>query len=233
MESSVLSCLVNIFVDPKQALTDIRSHTQWLWYPLIIAIVISVGFSLWYFLTVDMDWFVNQTLAQMSAKIPADRLDQIRQHMSRQRFIVGSLIGTPLFMIAVYLLQTVYLFLISKLVGSEVQSFGQWFSFTSWTYLPNALASVASAIAYLFASGRQVSLYKLDVTSLNTLLFHLPRSNHWFGTLQGLHLTLFWALGLMIVGFSMWTKKGIGKSSAIVLAPYVVIYGVIVIIKLM
>ena len=234
METSALSCLANIFVDPKQAFTDIRSHTRWLWYPFVICILAAIAFSLWYFLTVDMNWFQEQTLANLAHRFSAEQMDQMRQHMhfSRSRFVFGALIGTPLAFGAIYLLQTVYFLLVSKLIGSETQSFGQWFSFTAWTSLPNVVASIGSAIAYLFSSGKAVSLYQLDVTSLNTLIFRIPAGSHWFNLVQYLHLTLFWTLGLMIYGFALWTKKSIGKSAFLVLIPYVLIFAVVVIIKL-
>lgn len=234
METSVFSCLANIFVDPKQTLTDIRSHTQWLWYPFVICILAAIGFNLWYFLTVDMDWFQQQALANMAHKYSAEQMEQVRQHMhfSRGRFVFGTIIATPIVFGIIYLLQAVYYLLVGKLIGSEAQSFGQWFNFTAWTSLPGVVASIGSAIAYLFSSGKAVSLYQLDVTSLNTLLFHIPPDSPWFSLVQYLHLTLFWTLGLMIYGFALWTRKSIGKSAVLVLTPYILIFAVVAIIKL-
>lgn len=233
METSALSCLANIFLDPKKALTDVRGHSRWLWYPFLITIVVTVGFSVWYYMTVDLGWMVDQIMAGMSDKMDADRADAIRQSMTRGRFMFGAIVGTTLFISVIYVLQTVYLLLVSKLAGYEVQGFGQWFNFTAWTYFPNVLATVASAIAYLFSHGNQISFYKVDVTSINTLFFHLPFGSAWFNTLQNLHLTLFWTLGLMVVGFSLWTKKSLGKSAVVVLAPYVVLYGIVILVKLL
>jgi hypothetical protein len=93
------------------------------------------------------------------------------------------------------------------------------------------LAYIAAAITYLFAS-TQTSFYTADITSLNTLLFHLPMSNHLMGVAASVHLTTFWVLGLMSVGFAQWNKQSLGKSVVIVLAPWVIIYGLILIVKL-
>ncbi|HET7650541.1 MAG TPA: YIP1 family protein [Gammaproteobacteria bacterium] len=232
MNASALACLVNIFVDPAKALTDAKAHTRWLWYPFVITLFVSVGFGVWYFLTVDLGWLVDQIVSGMAGKMDADQVDRVRDSMTRGRFLFGAVAGNLLGISAIYVLQAVYLLLVDKLGGSEIQSFGKWFSFTAWTYFPNVLATVATAVMYLFSPGKQVSLYRIDVTSVNTLLFHLPKSSNWFSILQNLHLTLFWTLGLMIFGFALWTRKSLGKSALIVLAPYVVIYGVIVAIKL-
>ncbi|HET7921128.1 MAG TPA: YIP1 family protein [Gammaproteobacteria bacterium] len=232
MGTSALSSLVNIFLEPKKALADVQGHTRWLWYPFLISVVVTTAFSVWYYLSVDMAWLVDQMIANMSDKMDPEKADAIRASMTRGRFLFGSLIGVPLVIGVIYVLQTVYLLLVSKLAGYEVQSFGKWFNFTAWTSLPNVLGTLASAIALLFSSGNQVSLYKTDVTSINTLLFHLPQSSTWFNTVQNLHLTLFWALGLMIFGFSRWTGRSLGKSAVVILAPYVVIYGIVIAVKL-
>lgn len=232
METSALSCLINIFVDPKKAWTDISAHSRWLWYPFLIMMLVTTAFGIWYYLTVDFGWLTDQTMAAMSAKLDPDKLDQVRSSFTRGRFLIGAVIGGTVAIGIIYSLQTLYLLLVSKLAGYEVQDFGSWFSFTAWASFPAVLAPIAQAISYLISSSKQISIYQLDVTSLNTLIFHLPMQNHWFTTVYSLRLTMFWTLGLMVYGFSIWTKKSLGKSAVVVLAPYVVIYGLIIAIKL-
>jgi hypothetical protein len=232
METSAFACLINIFVDPKKALTDISGHTRWLWYPLLIMMLVTTAFGLWYYMTVDIGWMADQILSTMSAKMDADKLEQVRHSFTRGRFLFGAVLGGTVFVALIYLIQALYLFMVSKVAGYEVQEFGKWFSFTAWVSFPGVLAPVAQAISYLFSPNKQVSLYQLDVTSLNTLFFHLPMQSHWFTTIYSLRLTLFWTLGLMVYGFSIWTKKSLTKSAIVVLAPYVIIYGLIIAIKL-
>lgn len=232
METSALSCLVNIFVDPNKALSDVRAHSRWLWYPFLIMMLVTTAFGVWYNLTVDFAWLTDQIMAAMSAKMDADKLEQVRQSFTRGRFLFGAVIGGTVAIAIIYFMQALYLFLVSKVAGYEVQGFGKWFSFTAWASFPAVLAPLAQAVTYLFSSSKQVSVYQLDVTSLNTLFFHLPVHSHWFNTVYSLRLTMFWTLGLMVYGFSLWTKKSLGKSAVVVLAPYVLIYGLIVIVKL-
>ncbi|MGH8397163.1 MAG: YIP1 family protein [Gammaproteobacteria bacterium] len=231
METSALACLGNIFVEPKKALQDIRSHTAWLWYPLIISIVLNVAFIVWYYSTVDIGWLSNQMIAAMGDKYSSEQLEQMRENLTRSRLLIGSAVFLPIFIIIVSLLQALYLFLVSKIGGYDEQSYGKWFSFSVWTGFPMVLSTIASGVAYLFVK-QQTSYYALDVTSLNTLLFHLPMSNHLMSVAASVRLTTFWTLGLMIVGFSLWTKKSPGKSALIVLAPWVVIYALWIILKL-
>ncbi|HVA55997.1 MAG TPA: YIP1 family protein [Gammaproteobacteria bacterium] len=231
MSNPALACLGNIFVEPKKALQDIRPHTAWLWYPLVITIALTVAFIVWYYATVDIDWLANQTIAAMGDKYSGDQLEQIRQNFTRSRFLIGGAVFVPISIIVLNLLQALYLFLVSKIGGYEEQSYGKWFSFSVWTSFPIILSTIASGIAYLFAS-HQTSYYSLDVTSLNTLVFHLPMGNHLMGVAASVHITTFWVLGLMSIGFAQWTKQSLGKSTVIVLAPWVIIYALILIVKL-
>ncbi|MGH8284008.1 MAG: YIP1 family protein [Gammaproteobacteria bacterium] len=231
MQTSALACLGNIFVEPKKALQDIRPHGRWAWYPLVITLIVTITWTVWYFSTVDMGWLSNQMLAQYSSKYSSDQLGMMRQGFTRGRFLMFGILGGGIGLIVILLLQSLYFFFVAKIGGYEEQSYGKWFSFSIWTSFPNVLATIAAAIAYLFAS-HQTSWYALDVTSLNTLLFHLPMGDPLMSVAASFHLTSFWVLGLMIVGFSLWAKKGLGKSAFIVLAPWVLIYALWIILKL-
>jgi len=231
METSALTCLGNIFVEPKKALQDIQPHTAWFWYPLIITIVLTVAFIVWYYATADIGWLANQMTAAMADKYSNEQLEQIRQNFTRSRLLTGSAVFVPLWISIVYLLQALYFFLVCKTGGYGEQSYGKWFSFSVWTSFPIVLSTIASGIAYLFASP-QTSYYALDVTSLNALLFRLPLGHPLMSVAASVHLTTFWALGLMSVGFAQWTKKSLGQSALIVLAPWIIIYALIIILKL-
>lgn len=147
------------------------------------------------------------------------------------RQLVGSAVFVPLWISIMYLLQALYFFLECKTGGYGEQSYGKLFGFSVWTSFPIVLSTIASGIAYLFASP-QTSYYALDVTSLNALLFRLPLGHPLMSVAASVHLTTFWALGLMSVGFVQWTKKSLGQSALIVLAPCIIIYAVIIILKL-
>ncbi|MGB9430089.1 MAG: YIP1 family protein [Gammaproteobacteria bacterium] len=231
METSAFACLGNIFVEPKKALQDIRPHGGWAWYPLVITLILTTAMSAWYFSTVDISWLADQTLAPLASKYSSDQLDAMRGGFTRNRFLFGATVGGTIVILFIYLLQALYFFLVSKLGGFEEQSYGKWFSFTVWTSFPMVLSTIATGIAYLFAS-HQTSYYALDVTSLNTLLFHLPMSHPLMGVAASVRLTWFWTLALMVLGFALWTRKSLGKSALIVLIPWVLIYVLWIVIKL-
>lgn len=229
---SVLGSLVNIFLEPGKTFQDVRQHTGWLWYPLLLALAALVVTFAFYYGTADWDVIRQQQMDILSNyHMPQDQIAQALNKLTRTRLVVQTSIGVIVILALIYLIQALYLFLAAKVTGAEVQSYGAWFNFTCWAYFPSFLGSIATLAAFL-VYGKQSTFMAIDVTSLNTLLFKVPMDSTWFAMLSNLHLALFWSFALMAIGFSVWAKKSIGKSAAIVLAPHVLIYGLWIALKL-
>lgn len=230
--ASAFSTLLNIFIEPKKALEDIRGHAGWLWYPLLLAVGALVITFVYYYGTTDWDVIRQQQADILNTyNLTRDQINQSLANLTRTKLILQTGIGVTIFIVLIYLIQALYLFLAAKVTGAEVQGYGAWLNFTAWTYFPSFLGSLA-ALAANIAYGNQSTFAALDVTSLNTLIFKLPIDNTWFALANSLHLALFWTFALMAVGFAAWTKKSIGKSATIVLAPHVLIYGIWITLKL-
>lgn len=229
---SAFGSLINIFLEPRKTLEDVRGHTNWLWYPLVLSVVSIALVFVWYYASADWDVIrQQQTDILTSYNVPKDKIAESLASLTRGKLIIQTTIGIVVVYALIYFIQTLYLFLVGKVVGSENQSFGSWFNFTAWTYFPSFLGAIASMIAIL-VYGKQATATAIDVTSLNTLFFKLTPDNSWFGLLNSMHLALFWTLALMTIGFAAWTKRSLGKSAAIVLAPHVLIYGLWILFKL-
>jgi len=222
--TSAFATLLNIFVEPKKALADIRGHVGWLWYPLIIMVVVGTGFQLWYLHAVDFNWFVDQTLAPKAADMTADQLRAARERMTPGSFKFFAILFGTMGVFLWYALQALYFFMAAKLGGYKDQGYGHWFSFISWTSLVGFLGYVASGVFLLTAKNGEISPMDIDVTSLNTLLFHVPLAHKGQALLSSLRLTTFWSWGLMAIGISQWTGKSLGRAAVIVLLPYAVCY---------
>jgi hypothetical protein len=139
--------------------------------------------------------------------------------------IAGGLIGLPVW----YLLQSLYFFMMAKLNGYQEQGFGNWFSFICWTSFPGVLAIVATAVYMATTSSNQISPTDIDITSLNTLLLHVPYAHKGQFIASSLRLTTIWSWVIMAIGFSAWTGKDLKRSTLVVLAPYAVLYAVFII----
>lgn len=222
-QTSAAGTLVNIFLEPKKALSDIRGHNGWLWLPLLSVLLGNLLVQLWYDHRIDVSWFADQTLAPNAASMTADQLRAAQARFTPGSLMFFSTIGVVGFFFW-YLLQALYFFFAAKVGGYREQGYGSWLSFIAWTSFPAILAMLASALYLLTTSSRQVSPVDMDITSLNTLLLHVPYAHKGQFIASSLRLTTIWSWILMTIGLSAWTGKSLGKAAAVVLAPYVVLY---------
>jgi len=220
---SAFGSLVNIFLEPRKTLEDVRSHASWWWLPLFLLIALSILFQVWYANRVDVSWFADQTLAPSAANMTADQLRDARARFTPGSMMVFGIIGS-VFIVVWYLIQALYFFMAAKVGGWQQQGFGTWFNFICWTSLPGLLGFVASAAYMLSTSSQQISPVDIDVTSLNTLLFHVPYAHSGQALASSLRITTLWSWVLMVIGVSAWTGKDMAKSAIAVLSPYLICY---------
>ncbi|MGE5624010.1 MAG: YIP1 family protein [Bacillota bacterium] len=222
---SAFGSLVNIFLEPRKTLEDLRSHASWWWVPLLLVLALSIVFQVWYASRVDIAWFADQTLAPQAANMTADQLRDAHARFTPTSMIVFGVIGS-VFIAIWYLIQALYFMLAAKVGGWQQQGFGNWFNFIGWTSMPGILGFVASAAYMLSTSSRQISPVDIDVTSLNTLVFHVPYAHNGQALASSLRLTTIWSWVLMVIGVSAWTGKDTVKSAVAVLSPYLICYAV-------
>lgn len=228
-QASAFGSLLNIFFEPKKTLEAVRGRVAWLWLPLVIVLILNCIVQAWYAQKVDISWFADQTLAPDAANLTADQLRAAHARFSSGSMmffgIAGGLIGLPVW----YLIQSLYFFMIAKLNGYQEQGFGNWFSFICWTSLPGILAIVATGVYMATTSSSQISPIDIDVTSLNTLLFHVPYAHNGQFIASSLRITTLWSWAIMVIGFAAWTGKDLKRSTLLVLAPYAVLYAIFII----
>ena len=232
--SSPLATLGNIFVAPAQAFDDVRNHNGWLWWPLLIMIAATAAFTGWYLATVDIHWMTLQSLQQnpmVTSHMNADQIQQIADNATRTSALVGGVIGSILGFPIIYAIAALYYLLAAKVAGYDVSGYGSWYSFVSWSNFPAVISVLVSALVYLVRGNHQILAQDLDLTTLNALLFHLTPGNSWYTLVSSLRLTTFWVIGLSIFGLARWTRRGMGHSAFVVLLPYVVIYGIWILVK--
>jgi hypothetical protein len=222
---SAFGSLVNIFLEPRKTLDDLRAHAAWWWLPLLLVLVLSMLFQVWYASRVDVSWFADQTLAPSAANMTADQLRDARARFTPGSMMVFGIIGS-VFLVIWYLIQALYFMLAAKVGGWQQQGFGNWLNFISWTSMPAVLGFVASAAYMLSTSSRQISPVDIDVTSLNTLLFHVPYAHSGQALASSLRITTIWSWLLMTIGVSAWTGKDMVKSAIAALLPYLVCYAI-------
>ena len=222
---SALAQLANLFVAPGQALDYARERPRMWWLPLGIVLVLQAVLGVWVALTINMAaWrqMMVETMSRANPEHAQQAIQMVTQH-GRGYLLIGMLAGV-IFMVIIELLYALYLFLTDKLFSADNRGFGQWFSFTAWTWLPISLGLIASIIAWVL-SNKSGHLDQLDVTNLNTLFFHLKQGSHLYRVAQ-FSVLQFWVIGLATFGLKRWRGHGTGKALAIAIAPYVVIYAI-------
>lgn len=220
--------LIAIFTAPARAMQSVLQRPR-AWFPILISIVCSAVLFLWYYQAVDFSWFQDRMTAAVSD--PAAR-EQAHKVLTKNLMLAtsagGLLIGLPL----AYALFALYFFLVAKVRNLPI-GYGKWFAFVAWVSVPGILALPLGAIEILMSQGGHIALNELNPVTFNSLFFHFEIGQRWQGILDSLSLVTIWTIVVSTIGFQLWSKASRAVSLVVVLAPYVVIYGLWAVIALM
>jgi hypothetical protein len=223
---SVFNAMVDIVAAPGKALGEIKLHTSWLWWPLLISMLLASGLMIYYFSWVDFPWLIEETIRQIPAEDRAEAADVIRNFMSVGTSTWTTVVAIVAMSLIIYTIQATYLHLANKLTAGAEIGFGKWFSFSVWTAFVGVFGALAAFVVILMADSNQLAAEKLQVLSLNSLLIHASAGDPLFTWASTLTLINFWTLFLMSIGYARWTGAEIVKSTIIVVLPWVLIFGV-------
>jgi hypothetical protein len=223
---TVLNALVDIVASPGKALDEIKSHTAWLWWPLLITILFASGLFIYYYNWVDFQWLVEETIRQIPVEDRAESEDAIRAFMQPGSSMWTTVIAVVLMSFVIFAIQATYLHLANKVITGAEIGFGSWFSFTVWTSFVSVFGTLAGFVAILMADSNQMSTQGLAVLSMNSLLVHASPGDPWFTWASSLTLINFWTLFLMSIGIARWSGVDMMKSTIIAVLPWAVIFGV-------
>ena len=223
---SMFNAMVDIIAAPGKALDEIKSHTSWLWWPLLISILLASGLLLYYYNWVDFPWLIEETIRQLPAEDRAEAAGPIRQFMSVGTSSWTTVIAIVVMSLIIYTIQATYLHLANKLTTGAEIGFGQWFSLSVWTGFVSVFDALAAFVVIFMAGSNQLAAEKLQVLSLNSLLVHASPGDPLFTWASAISLVSIWTIVLTIIGYSRWTGAEIVKSAIIVALPWVLIFGV-------
>ena len=223
---SIFNAMVDIIAAPGKALDEIKSHTSWLWWPLLISILLASGLMLYYYSWVDFPWLIEETIRQLPAEDRAEAAGPIRQFMSVGTSSWTTVVAITVMSLVIYAVQGTYLHLANKLTTGAEVGFGQWFSLSIWTSFVGVFGALAAFVVILMADSNQLAGEKLQVLSLNSLIVHANPGDPLFTWANSLTLINFWTLFLLSIGYARWTGATIVKSSIIAVLPWALIFGV-------
>jgi hypothetical protein len=217
--------VVNIYAAPAEAFAAIMLAPSWL-APLSMVMLSGLAATGYYFSGLDMAWWVDDTLRQ--ANIEPSGLDTARDAMggmTRGMLFGFGAISTVLFSFLLALVQAMYMSLAAAIMGS-VYKFKHWMALASWTSLPYVIGAIAMVVNIALHPSGQLSSYDLDPTSLAALGLTLAGTS-FEAIAKSVTLTLLWAVGLLILGFSQWLQISLSKSAAIITTPYLLVFGAV------
>ncbi len=223
---SAFSAMLDIFAAPRKAMEGVRGHKAWLWWPLSINLLLTVGVSLYYVNWVDFPWLIEETIRALPDDAPAEAAEGIRGFMSPARQSLFSVLGIVVITFLIFTIQAVYLNLISKLTSGDKFGFGDWFSFSAWTSFVGVLNAIIMFGVILTADSNQLPQQDLLPLSFNSLFIQAEPGEPWFNWGNSITLINVWMLVLMAIGYNCWTKASMVKSAAITWAPWVLVFGI-------
>ena len=223
---SMFNAMVDIVAAPGKALDEIKSHTSWLWWPLLISILLASGLMLYYYNWVDFPWLIEETIRQMPAENRAEGADVIRNFMSVGTSSWTTVVAIVIMSLVIYAVQATYLHLANKLTTSAEIGFGQWFSFSVWTGFVSVFGALAAFVVIFMADSNQLAGDRLQVLSLNSLIVHASAGDPLYTWASSLSLINFWTIFLMSIGYARWTGAAIVKSTIIAVLPWALVFGI-------
>lgn len=222
----VMNAMVDIIASPSRAWDEIREHNRWFWIPLLLLIVLTSAAFTYFYMWVDYDWFVEETIRSMPAETRAEAAPGVRSFMS-PTFSIGSTVAAVVFMTFFFnLILATYYLLVSKFTSSGEIRFGQWFSLSVWSGFPGIFSALAIFMVIFLADSNQVGQTELSPLSLNALLFQAEAGDTWFTWANSVNLIMFWSIFLAGLGISRWTASSLAKGLIIAGLPFVLIFGI-------
>ncbi len=154
---SVFNAMVDIVASPGKALDEIKQHTSWLWWPLLITLLLATGMMVYYYSWVDFPWLIEETIRQIPAENRAESADAIRKFMSSDTSTWTTVVAIVIITFIIYTIQSTYLHLANKLITGAEIGFGQWFSFSVWTSFVGVFGVLAAFATIFMADSNQLS----------------------------------------------------------------------------
>lgn len=223
---SVFNAMVDIVASPGKALDEIKLHTSWLGWPLLVTMLLACGLMAYYYSWVDFPWLVEETIRQIPPEDRAESADAIRAYMQPGISMWTTIIAIVIVSLIIYTIQASYLHLSNKLITGADIGFGQWFSFSIWTAFVGVFGALAGFATIFMADSNQLATQSLQVLSLNSLLVHARAGEPLFVWASSLTLINFWTFFLMSIGYARWTGADILKSTVIAVLPWAMIFGI-------
>lgn len=223
-----MSKLVDIFLQPGRVFEAERERPTFL-LPLAMVALLTVAFTLAYFLRVDPAWYADHLVDNMGRELSAQQAAAMKARMpgALTQGILGAVMGAVAVVLANALV-ALYVLLAAKVTGRPL-GFRHGMSLSAWSGMPMVLGLLV-ALAGALTMSPQTALESLMLTNVDPLLVDLPADHRWNRLAQGFNLLTLWALALFALGWRTWTRGSWMQAILVALLPTLVVFGVIALI---
>lgn len=223
---TAFNAMADIIASPAKAFGQIKQHTSWLWWPLLISIGLAVGTFAYYYSWVDFSWLVEETIRGLPDESRAESADAVREFMKPGQTMWIAVISIFVMTLLIYTIQAVYFHLANKMTSGAEIRFGQWFGFSVWVSFVGVFGTLAALAVIVMADSNQLASTSLQPLSLNALIVHASPGEPWATWASSLSLISLWTMFLSALGFGIWTGSSTVKSWVVALLPWVLIFGI-------
>lgn len=218
-----MSQLLNIFLEPAKVFSELREKPSF-WLPLLLSMASMAAVVLFYFMTVDSNWYLDHALLASGKEMSAAEIAQAKQVMPGTR--VMGFFGAPSAALGIAIVSAItalYLMLAGKVTATAI-SFKQAFSLVCWANMPMLLGALIAFIGVLTMEPK-TAIESLMLTNVDPLVMSLPVDHDWSKFAKGFNLLNFWVVYLMALGWRTWSKASWTQAVIVAALPSVVIYG--------
>jgi hypothetical protein len=225
--SNPISLFLNLWTSPSATYPELKPNTRF-WYPLLAIMLLQIGVTVYYSMSVDFAWMMEQTMSAAGRDMSPEQ----REGMERMQESMGGTMSAVFGSIAILIIFPLmfsllagYFTVVSSFTADGIR-FGQWFGFVCWSATPILFATLASFVTILLSNNGQIMQSELNPLSLNSLIFKLPFGAPGSTFLSSVDLTMIWSLGLNIIGYRVWTGKSLSFAAVVASAPSIVILSI-------
>jgi Yip1 domain len=218
--TSSVTIAINILASPAEAFRALKERPTFL-LPMLLLMVAATTTTAWFFGGIDIQAFFEQLLAA-SGKLTDAQVTNVTERLAefpRQTYVIGFAIGTPFSIVIGLLLYSFYFKVVTWIVKDEI-SYKHWFSLAAWSALPTVLSQIASIVNMLSGDFSLMPLTKINPLTLTSLLGVETLGSANLDELAVSYDPMkIWAIVLAIVGYKIFTGRGIGRALLVVLIP--------------
>lgn len=219
------------FIRPNTVFNRLATVSNWSWIPFIIVMVLGILPLYLYFQTVDFEWYTNYLAqTQLGDVSPAEK-QAYKDQLAPGIITWSTLIGIAIGFLVINALMAVYLTFMTRNDEKSIQGFTDWYGMTWWVALPSVIPSLIALLLLVMADGHEIEPITLSPLSL-AFIFGLTPASDFFNLAQSVRLDMIWSIYLTAVAIGQWATFNNKKSWLVASGPFIVIYGIWLVIAI-